>query len=431
MREITVAARASPLSVSQTFEVLSLIQKTHPEIEFEPHFLKSHGDVDLSTSLRSLDKTDFFTREIDALVLNNTCQIAIHSAKDLPETIPDGLKIVAITRGIDPSDSLVLREYDTLESLNPGSIIATSSLRREEMVRSLRNDLKFRDLRGTIHKRLELLQKGEADGVVIAEAALLRLNLSYLNRVRLPGATTEMQGQLAILAREDDHEMETLFKPLDSREMSKSLYLGPEYPLKAFPDKRITHCPLIETALREPCDALSNWQHFTHVILTSKTAVRALVSLLRRAKISPHTLAGKQVIVVGKATAELANAFGANPLVAEEETAEGVATLIKALPLDKAHFFWPHSSLSRPLIENVLKEKNACLTSCILYDTSPIKDAELPPLSDFQEVLFSSPSTVAAFFACQPSPPAHLQFTPIGRITLEELAKYTLIHQND
>lgn len=430
MKEITVAARASPLSISQTYEVLSTLQKIHPEIQFETHFVKSHGDVDLSTSLRSLDKTDFFTREVDALVCNKTCRIAIHSAKDLPETLPSGLKIIAITRGIDPSDSLVLREYDTLESLKPGSIIATSSLRREEVVRTLRNDLCFRDLRGTIHKRLELLQNGEADGVVVAEAALLRLNLSHLNRLRLPGATTEMQGQLAILSRVDDVEMETLFAQLDSRKMPQALYLGPEYPLKAFSDRRITHVPLIETLVRD-CDALKNWQHFTHVILTSKTAVRALISLLRKARISPHTLSSKQVIVVGKATAELASVFGANPLVAEEETAEGVADLIKSIPLKHAHFFWPHSSLSRPLIEQVLKEKNACFTSCILYDTLPIKEPGLPDLSDFQEILFSSPSTVSAFFKAEPAPPPHLKFTPIGRITLEELAKYTLIHQND
>lgn len=430
MKKITIAARASPLSISQSYEVLSLLQKIDPEIEFEPHFLKSHGDIDLKTSLRTLDKTDFFTREIDALVLNKACQIAIHSAKDMPETIPDGLKIVAITRGIDPSDSLVLREYETLEHLKPGSLIATSSERREEAVRTLRADLQFCDLRGTIHKRLELLQKGEADGIVIAEAALLRLNLSFLNRIRLPGATTEMQGQLAILCREDDEEMETLFTKLDSRKMKKSLYLGPEYPLKAFPDKCITHVPLIETVARE-CDALTSWQHYTHVILTSKTAVRSLVSLLRKAKISPYSLASKQIITVGKATAELAKAYGADPLIAEEETAEGVVKIIQTLSLDKAHFFWPHSSLSRPLIENALKEKNACFTSCILYDTSPIKDVELPCLSDFQEILFSSPSTVAAFFSCYPSPPPHLQLTPIGKITLDELAKYTLIHQND
>ncbi len=320
-----------------------------------------------------MGKTDFFTREIDALVLNKTCRIAIHSAKDLPEHIPDGLKIVAITRGIDPSDSLVLREYDTLESLKPGSIIATSSLRREEIVKTLRNDLCFRDLRGTIHKRLELLQNGEADGVVIAEAALLRLKLSCLNRIRLPGATTEFQGQLAILARNDDEEMEALFSPLDSRSMPHSLYIGPEYPLKAFPDRRITHVPLIETQIRA-CDFQKNWSHFTHVILTSKTAVRALVYLLRKERISPHTLASKQVLVVGTATAELVRAFGSDPLIANEETAEGVAALIKSISLDHhSHFFWPHSALSRPVIETALKEKNASFTSCILYDTRPIQ----------------------------------------------------------
>lgn len=431
MKEISVAARSSPLSISQAYEVLALIQKIHPDVEFKPHFLKSHGDIDLTASLRTLDKTDFFTREIDALVLDQTCRIAIHSAKDLPENIPDGLKIVAITRGIDPSDSLVLREYDTLETLKPGSLIATSSLRREEAVKQLRSDLNFCDLRGTIHKRLELLQKGEADGVVIAEAALLRLNLSHLNRVRLPGNTTEFQGQLAILARASDDEIEALFTPLDSRKMPHSLYLGPEYPLKAFSDRRVTHVPLIETAIRNACDALVSWPHFTHLILTSKTAVRALIFHLRKAKISPHTLASKQILVVGTATADLVKAFGATPLIAEEETAEGVVKLIHSISLEKAHFFWPHSSLSRPLIESALKEKNTCFTSCILYDTSPIKEPKLPALTDFQEILFSSPSTVAAFFACHPSPPSHLQFTPIGKITFEELAKYTLIHQND
>ena len=431
MKEIHVAARSSPLSISQAYEVLALIQKVHPHIEFKPHFLKSHGDVDQTISLRSLDKTDFFTREIDALVLDQTCQIAIHSAKDLPEKIPAGLKIVAITRGIDPSDSLVLREYETLETLKPGSLIATSSVRREESVKQLRADLNFCDLRGTIHKRLELLQTGEADGVVIAEAALLRLNLSHLNRVKLPGDTTTFQGQLAILAREDDDEMEILFTTLDSRKMAHSLYLGPEYPLKAFSDRRVTHVPLIETAIRKACDALANWQHFTHLILTSKTAVRALVFHLRQAKISPHTLANKQILVVGTATAELVKAFGATPLIAEEETAEGVVKLIHSISSQKAHFFWPHSSLSRSVIEAALKEKNACFTSCILYDTLPVKEPKLPPLLDFQEVLFSSPSTVAAFFACHPTPPKHLQFTPIGKITSEELAKYTLIHQND
>lgn len=417
--KISVVARSSPLSQVQANEVLQMLPS---HIHFETHFISSTGDLDLKTSLRTLDKTDFFTREIDALVLNGKCRIAIHSAKDLPESNPDGLTIIAITRGIDPSDSLVMREFDSFETLKPGSIIATSSIRREEIVKTLRSDLAFRDLRGTIQKRLELLDHGDADGIVVAEAALLRLNLAHLNRIRLPGETTPLQGQLAILAKLDDEEMHALFSPLDSRKYPKALYLGPEYPGKAFPDRHITHFPLIETKIRTPFTALSEWNHYTHIIFTSKTAVRLIVSLLRKNNISLSTLLEKTILTVGEATGELIAAFGAYPLIAKEESAEGIVTLLKDMDLQNAHVFWPHSSLSRPLIESTLREKKVRLTASILYDTKPTH-APLPALEDFQEILFSSPSTVSAFFAACPKPPPHLRFTPIGKITANELAK--------
>lgn len=412
---IAVAARSSPLSQAQISEVLKLLPSW---ISFEPHFVQSTGDLDLKTSLRTLDKTDFFTKEVDQLVLNSSCRISIHSAKDLPENIPQGLKVIAITRGIDPSDSLVMREYDTFENLKAGSVIATSSNRREEAVKRLRSDLTFRDLRGTIQARLALLEKGEADGVVVAEAALIRLKLTHLNRIHLPGSTTPMQGQLAICAREEDEEMEILFAPLDFRNKPLSLYLGPEYPSKAFPDKRIVHCPLIETKSR-PC-SLQDWPQYTHLIFTSKTAVRHLVDSLRKARISPVTLASKTILAVGQATGDLVRAFGAIPLIAKEECAEGIVSILNAIDWHGTHFFWPHSSLSRPLIENTLTK----ITSCILYDTFPVKNPSIPSLNDFQEVLFSSPSTVSAFFSQVPTPPPHLKFTPIGKITQEALDKY-------
>lgn len=415
---ISTCARSSPLSRKQIEEVFEELK-----IPYEPIFVESTGDLDQKTSLRTLDKTDFFTREIDQMLLNGACRIGIHSAKDLPEPLPKGLKIVAITCGIDPSDSLVLREFETLDSLKSGSVIATSSVRREESCLALRADLSFRDLRGTIHKRLELLENGEADGVVVAESALLRLNLAHLNRIRLPGETTHLQGQLAIVAREGDREMEQLFQPLDSRKMPKALYLGPEYPLKAFPNRRIVHFPIIETIPRE-CN-LENWNAFTHLIFTSKTAVKMLASLLRSKGISPFAIGEKKVIVVGEATGAVAKAFGANPLIAEEETAEGVVPLLNTS--EDAHFFWPHAALARPVIKEALKK--ARLTSCILYDTIPLRTS-LPDLSDFQEILFSSPSTVSAFFALLPSPPAHLQLTPIGPLTSEAInvIKRSLIH---
>ena len=176
--------------------------------------------------MRALDKTNFFTKEVDELQLSGRCRISIHSAKDLPDPIPDGLKIIAVTKGQDPRDALVMRPGDNFESLPANAIIATSSHRREEVVKSLRHDLRFIDLRGTIHQRLSLLEAGKADGVIVAEAALLRLGLTHLNRFYLPGDTAPFQGQLAILARENDSEMEELFQMLRYAQKGSISWIG-------------------------------------------------------------------------------------------------------------------------------------------------------------------------------------------------------------
>ena len=184
------------------------LQLTHPDIYFWPIYVKTTGDHDRKTSLRSLDKTDFFTRELDEMVINQECRIAIHSAKDLPDPLPQGLKLIALTQGVDSSDSLVMRENESLDSI---FTVATSSARREESVRVLRSDLQFVDIRGTILERLDQLLLNKVDGVVIAEAALIRLGLVHLNRLSLPGETAPLQGRLAVLAREGDMEMERVF----------------------------------------------------------------------------------------------------------------------------------------------------------------------------------------------------------------------------
>ncbi|NGX61316.1 MAG: Porphobilinogen deaminase [Chlamydiae bacterium] len=210
-KRIIVGARESRLSQKQVEEVLQEVQQFDSEVEFLPLFVKTHGDKDRKTSLRDLDKTDFFTKEIDEKLLAGECRIAIHSAKDLPEPLPEGIELIALTRGIDPSDSLVLPPGIRLEDLPKGAKIATSSLRREENVRQMRDDLTFVDIRGTIEERLAKLMQGEIDGLVVARAALIRLDLTHLNRLTLPGETAPLQGQLAILARQDDLPMKILF----------------------------------------------------------------------------------------------------------------------------------------------------------------------------------------------------------------------------
>ncbi|OGN64477.1 MAG: hydroxymethylbilane synthase [Chlamydiae bacterium RIFCSPHIGHO2_12_FULL_49_9] len=204
-------ARDSALSRAQVEEIAAFF----PEIEFEMIWIKTTGDLDQKTSLRALDKTDFFTRELDQMLLKKEARIAIHSAKDLPDPILDGLEIVAITEGVDPRDSLVFK------SLSDKAIIATSSARREEAVKRLGGDFRFVDIRGTIEERLKKLE-GEIDGVVVAEAALVRLKLTHLNRIFLQGETAPMQGKLAVVARQKDEEMKELFEKIDARSLSRA-----------------------------------------------------------------------------------------------------------------------------------------------------------------------------------------------------------------
>jgi hydroxymethylbilane synthase len=182
-----IGARSSPLSRAQVEEI-----RREFAVDFEVIWVETSGDLDKSTSLRKMEKTDFFTRELDQMLLNGEIDFAIHSAKDLPEPIPKGLKVAYVTKGVDPRDALVIKR-------EPLRVVATSSERREAMVKQLFPHCQFVDLRGTIEERLAK----DVDGVVVAEAALIRLGLTHLPRIYLPGETAPMQGRLAIVCREN------------------------------------------------------------------------------------------------------------------------------------------------------------------------------------------------------------------------------------
>lgn len=185
---LKIGARSSPLSRAQVEEF-----KLEFGIECEVVWVKTTGDLDKVTSLRTLDKTDFFTRELDQMLMDGKIDAAVHSAKDLPDPMPKGLWVAALSKGVDSRDSLVIKR-------EPVRVVATSSVRREESVRQLYPDCRFVDVRGTIQERLEK----DVDGVVIAEAALIRLQLTHLKRVFLPGETVPLQGKLAIVCRQGE-----------------------------------------------------------------------------------------------------------------------------------------------------------------------------------------------------------------------------------
>jgi len=401
---ITAGARSSPLARAQVKEVLDEIRQFDLEIHFDCIEMPTYGDLDRSTSLRSLDKTDFFTKEIDALQLAGKCRIAIHSAKDLPEPLPQGLCIAAITTGIDPSDSLVIKQGETINSLPKGAIIATSSERREEAVKKLRKDFTFVDIRGTIHERLAKLDTGEVDGVVIAEAALIRLNLTHLNRVTLPGETVPYQGKLAVTARTEDREMRDLFSLIDT----KMLYVG----LNAPSSDRVVHCPLIEIVPRK----VHNIPQATHLIFTSQSAVRIFCES------NDHN--NKTIISVGKSTTRALNQYGIDvQYTASTETAEGVVEVLETIPKEKAYFLWPHASGARTVISDYLRSNNYTFCDYPLYDTKTRFPKEIPNLSQFNEIYFTSPSTVDAFIEVFGEIPKGKKLSTIGPVTQEYLSQ--------
>jgi hydroxymethylbilane synthase len=214
LKKLTIAARSSLLSQAQVKEVISLLQP-YGELEYQMILTESKGDLDLVTPLNSLAKSDFFTSSIDALVINQKADIAIHSAKDLPDALDDSLEIIAITSGVDPRDSLVSFKY-TLRTLPPGAVIGACSDRRIEEMKKLRNDLCFQSIRGTIESRIEQLKTGNYDAIVLAEAGLKRLQLDVPREI-LDIKVAPLQGRLAIVAHRSRSDLKNLFKVLDSR----------------------------------------------------------------------------------------------------------------------------------------------------------------------------------------------------------------------
>ena len=224
MKVIKIGARPSKLSLKQVEEVIEKLRSlTKVSYTFEIKTYKTTGDIDKETSISEIEGSDFFTDTIEKALLNNEIDVAVHSAKDLPDVIPKGLKIVAITKSLNPFDSLVVREelkkFGSLDKLPKGAKVGASSIRRKEALRKYRDDLIIKDIRGNIDERLEKLDKGEYDGIIVAACALIRLRLENRISQIIPFDIVQphpLQGCLAIETREDDYEIEQIFSKLNS-----------------------------------------------------------------------------------------------------------------------------------------------------------------------------------------------------------------------
>jgi len=216
-RIIRIGTRKSPLALRQVDEVLDLLARQGIYFPYAVVGIDAPGDIDKRTPISEVEGSDFFTKGLDEALLSGHIDCAVHSAKDLPEMLPEGLEIVAMTASIDPSDAWVARNGFTFSNMPAGSKVGVSSRRRKEQVAALRPDLRIADIRGTIGERLRQYDEGRFDALVIASAALVRLGLEDLICERLDPRFFQphpLQGRLAVSARSGDKEIKTLFSKL-------------------------------------------------------------------------------------------------------------------------------------------------------------------------------------------------------------------------
>ncbi|MDY0194905.1 MAG: hydroxymethylbilane synthase [Sulfurovaceae bacterium] len=176
MKELIIATRASALALWQAYHVKAHIEK-HFDIKVILNEITSRGDKVLDRPLALIGGKGHFTKELEDAMLEGTAHMAVHSLKDVPTYIPDGLSLIAITQRQDQSDVLLSHKYSSLDQLPQGAVVGTTSLRRRMQLLHKRPDLKVKDLRGNVNTRLRKLKDGEYDAIILAYIGLHRLDL--------------------------------------------------------------------------------------------------------------------------------------------------------------------------------------------------------------------------------------------------------------
>lgn len=223
-RTIKIGTRKSLLALIQTDIVKNALLKAFPGLKVEIAKIDTKGDQILDKSLTSFGGKGVFTAELEAELLSGAIDIAVHSAKDMPMEFPEGLGIGAVLKRADVRDTFVTTDGRKLEELEPGSIVGTSSLRRELLIKEINPHVQIKMLRGNVQTRLRKLKEGQYDGIILAAAGIERLGYQkeegvfyeYLDEdVFLPAAG---QGILVVESRTDDAEMAEILNVIHDRE---------------------------------------------------------------------------------------------------------------------------------------------------------------------------------------------------------------------
>ena len=246
-RQLIIATRESPLALWQAEFVRSALTQAHPDLDVQLLGMTSRGDQLLDAPLAKLGGKGLFVKELEEALLNGSADIAVHSMKDVPMEFPAGLALGVICEREDPSDAFVSNSFQTLDVLPPGSVVGTSSLRREFQLRARRPDLTVKFLRGNVNTRLRKLDEGEYDAIILASAGLMRLGFAKRIAQRLAVADSLPaggQGAVGIELRSSDtqvlellqtlHHSPTAARVTAERAMNRRLEGGCQVPIACY-----------------------------------------------------------------------------------------------------------------------------------------------------------------------------------------------------
>lgn len=216
--KIVIGTRGSKLAMWQANWVKEKLQSIYPELKIEIEKIKTTGDKILDAPLAKIGGKGLFVKEIEEALLSKRIDLAVHSMKDVPTEIPEGLHISAICEREDPRDVLISKDGKKLNELPSGAVVGTSSLRRTVQLKALRNDLVIKSLRGNVDTRIKKLKEDEFEAIVLAMAGLKRMGIDNLvtqafsEDIMIPAIG---QGAIGIETRIDDDFLNELIKPLN------------------------------------------------------------------------------------------------------------------------------------------------------------------------------------------------------------------------
>ena len=220
MQTVRIATRGSHLALWQAQHIAAHIRSLRPKCSVDLEIIKTQGDIILDVPLAKVGGKGLFVKEIEEALLNGYADLAVHSMKDVPIDLPEGLVLACIPEREEADDCLLSLRYASLAELPHGAHIGTSSLRRQAQLLYLRPDLRISGLRGNVDTRLRKLQEGQFDAIVLATAGINRLKLKAPHRTRLgpPEFLPAVgQGALGIECRADRQDIIELLAPLEHR----------------------------------------------------------------------------------------------------------------------------------------------------------------------------------------------------------------------